>query len=178
MQTKPKSNSTITHKVDGNTIIFQARGKSPEPDKPGPVVGETALDLTKVHESLHRRAEIHGWIQRISDAAAISRNPETGQPATATDKLNAMARLVDHYMTGTSDWSPTRSRAIGSDEVLLARVLAEVYTDRTPERIREYVAGLRAAERAAILAKFKDVADRIRGEMTADVDADALLKDL
>lgn len=178
MQTKPKSNSTITHKVDGNVITFQARGKSAEPDKPGPVIGETSLDLTKVHDGLHRRAEIHGWIQRISDAAAISRNPETGLPATAGDKLSAMDRLVQHYMSGTGDWSPVRSRAIGSDETLLSRVLTEVYPDKTPERIREYVTGLRSAERSAILTKFKDIADRIRAENSADVDAEALLKDL
>jgi hypothetical protein len=178
MQTKAKSNSTITHKVDGNVITFQARGKSIEPDKPGAIVGETSLDLTKAHENLRKRAEIHGWIQRISDAAALPFDKDTKRFASPEEKLAAMDRLVQHYMTGTQDWSPVKSRAIGTDEVLAARVLQEVHTDKTPERIREFVAGLRAAERTAILAKYKEVADRLRGEMSQDVDADALLAGL
>jgi hypothetical protein len=199
MLNKPKANSVISARLDGETIVFQVRGKSAEPDKPGPIVGETKLDLTKVATGLHRRAEIHGWIQRISDAAAISRDPKTGQPATAGTKLEAMSRLVDHYMTGSADWSPTRSRAIGTDETLLARTLqwiAEnepkrlarlVGKDRTEEQvkeqftaeyIREKVAGWRSQERTALLTKFKDVADMLRAESATDVDAEALLKDL
>jgi hypothetical protein len=196
MLNKPKANSVISARLDGETIVFQVRGKSAEPDKPGPIVGETKLDLTKVATGLHRRAEIHGWIQRISDAAAISRDPKTGHPATAQTKFEAISRLVDHYMTGSADWSPTRSRAIGTDEVLLARTLQWIVEneperlcrdDRTEEQvkeqftadyIREKVAHWRPQERTALLAKFKDVADMLRAESASDVDAEALLKDL
>lgn len=169
---KKHRKASIARKIDGNRLIFQVRGPSPDGETAGPVIGEAVLDISKVHETLHREAEIHGWSQRIGDTAAMS------QGSSAAEKLAAMQKLCDHYNSGTAEWSPTRTRAIGSDEVLLARVLAEVYTDRTAERIREYVAGLRAAERNAILAKFKDIADRIRAESATDVDAEELLKDL
>jgi hypothetical protein len=196
MLNKPKANSVITSILDGETIVFQVRNKSAEPDKPGTILAEARLDLTKVHSSLHKRAEIHGWIQRIADAAAISRDPKTGHPATAKTKLDAISRLVDHYMTGSADWSPNRQRAIGSDEVLLARTLQWIIEneperlcrdDRTEEQvkeqftseyIREKVAGWRSQERTALLTKFADVADKLRQESAADVDAEALLKDL
>lgn len=169
---KKHRKSSVSRKIDGNRLIFQVRGPSPDGEAPGAIIGEAILDISRVHDSLHKEAEIHGWSQRIGDTAAMS------QGATAAQKLEAMQKLCEHYNSGTAEWSPTRSRAIGSDEVLLARVLAEVYADRTPERIREYVAGLRAAERNAILAKFKEIADRIRAESATDVDAEALLKDL
>jgi hypothetical protein len=196
MLNKPKANSVISARLDGETIVFQVRGKSAEPDKPGPIVGETKLDLTRIAHTLHKRAEIHGWIQRISDAAAISRDPKTGHPATAGTKLEAMTRLVEHYNSGNADWSPTRARAIGTDETLLARTLQWI-VENEPERlvrkdrtegqvkeqftgdyIREKVAGWRSQERTALLTKFKDVADMLRAESATDVDAEALLKDL
>lgn len=182
MQSKPKSNSTITHSVIGNVVRFQVRGKPTSADAPGPVLDTMELDLSAVHESHHRRAELHGWIQRISDAAAISRVVEGGveMAATPMHKAARMRRLIEHYMSGSADWSPMRERSgIGSDEALLARVMAEAYPDRSEEQVRSYVAARTAAERRALLesAKLKPIADRMRAERTQDIDAEALLAD-
>jgi hypothetical protein len=173
---KKHRKSSVERKLDGDIIILTVRGASPDGEALGPVVGTASLDMSKVHAGHHRNAEVHGWFQRIGDAAALP--TVNGLAPTAGMKLAEMQKLCEHYNSGSPEWSPTRTRAIGSDETLCSRVLLEEFPDKGAERIREYVVGLSAAERSAILAKFKDTADRLRAEMTADVDTEALLKDL
>ncbi len=123
---KAKSNSTITHAVsdDGNILTFTVLG-----------AGSFSFDRTKAHETMADRAEIHGWIQRISDGGAMSRNPDTGLPATPEDKLVRMQRIAAHYEGGATEWGmKSTSGAKGPDAGLiilaLARSLAEGDIDR------------------------------------------------
>jgi len=66
-----KSNSVITHEIGDQRITFTVVG-----------VGDMVMDLTKLNTAIIQRAAMHGMIQRISDAAAISRDPENGNPST------------------------------------------------------------------------------------------------
>jgi aryl-alcohol dehydrogenase-like predicted oxidoreductase len=50
-------------------------------------------------------AEDYGWLQRLSDTMAMSRDTETGLPATPQDKMARLQTLVDHYMSGSADWN-------------------------------------------------------------------------
>lgn len=174
MQTKPKSNSIMTTVLsqDGNTITFKVAG-----------AGECILDLTKLSEANRIRAIQHGMTQRISDGAALSRNPETGKPATPADKLAAMKVLVDHYNSGTSEWS--RARAASGPTYtngLLGECLKRLYPEKSEERIAAYLKGLKPSERTQLLAsdKIRPIAEQIRNEAAATikVDADKLLAGL
>lgn len=92
-----RANAVVTTTQEGNVLVFNVQG-----------AGETRLDLAKLSAGVKERAMLHGLIQRVSDRAAISRNPENGQAATPQDKLARMQALVDWYNTGTGEWSPTR----------------------------------------------------------------------
>ena len=96
--TGKRANWTIAHKIEGQLVKFAVKG-----------AGELVLDVAKVHVANRTRAEMHGFVQRISDAAAMARDSKTGASATPQEKFEAMRRLVEHYMAGGEEWSPARS---------------------------------------------------------------------
>lgn len=112
MQEKAKSNSTITHRrVDGK-IEFTVLG-----------AGVFTFDPDKVSAENRARAMIHGFLQRISDRAAISRNPENGQPATPQDKFERMKAMAEHYESGTTEWGLRAPATPGVDSGLTIRAM-------------------------------------------------------
>lgn len=134
-----KANSIIgTEVLPGGFIRFVVKG-----------AGDRTLDLNRVHEANKEHAAIHGFIQRISDAAAIGRNPDNGQAASPADKLEAMSRLIEHYESGTPDWS--RVREAGPKGGYLFEALCRLYAiSKTPEQIRAYLDGLTDKQQAAL----------------------------
>lgn len=92
---KPKSNSVVTvQQNEDGTIAVQILG-----------AGLVTFDPTKASEKVKAHAMFHGFKQRLADAAAMSRNTDTGKAATPTEKEAAIRELADFYMTGTEDWS-------------------------------------------------------------------------
>ncbi len=114
MQTKAKGNSVITHALEGDKITFTVLG-----------AGAVTMDTEKLHDDIMQRAAIHGLIQRISDAAAIGRDPETGRSASPAEKLAAMTELVAYYETGTADWKRTGTGE-GSGKSITIEAIARV----------------------------------------------------
>jgi hypothetical protein len=177
MQSKPKSNSVITHEVVGdpemseqNTIIFNVLG-----------AGKTMLETGRLSRQNLYRAAIHGMIQRISDAAAISRDPETGKPATPAEKLAAMSALVEHYHSGTSEWSRVGVGG-GPKGGFLFEALVRMYPAKTAEDIRTWLDGQSKSAQAALRAnpKVAAIISTIRDErlVGTDVDTEALLAEI
>lgn len=107
MQTKPKSNSIVTSAYDAarNVITFTVLD-----------VGECELDLNKVAEANMRRAAVHGWNQRIPDAAAIGVADKEGNVIPRAErnriKYERMNELCRHYESGSEEWS-RRGPSIG-----------------------------------------------------------------
>lgn len=170
MNTKAKSNSVITHSADeSGAITFDVLG-----------VGKLHFNLSKVSTVNEQRAMIHGFIQRISDAAAISRDPETGEAATAQDKYDAMQRLVAHYESGTAEWSRRPVAGEGKSGGLLFKALCVMSAEtKSADEIREWMGtktkaqltALRNSPKvAAIIAELRPV--------SIEVDADALMDEL
>jgi hypothetical protein len=168
---KLRANAVVGFVATAETLTFSVKG-----------AGETTLTLAQVSENVMRRAAIHGLKQRVSDAAAQSRDPKTGASASAHDKLEAMVAIVEHYNSGSSEWRLKGTDRIGSDEVLLARALAEVYPDRDVAKLRTYVSGLTKPERTKLLmtGDIKVAADLIREAEAAvsTIDTDELLAKL
>jgi len=172
-----KSNSVINTTINAaeNTITFDVRG-----------AGSVTLNMAKLSEANLAYAALHGMKQRVSDAAAISRNPDNGQPATPQDKLDAMAALVAHYESGGDEWSVRKATGGAGTKPsgLTLRALAQVQGLPLAE-MRARVDGL--AERKGLtpaavlreLAKAPAVA-RVIAEMkaTSAPDADGLLGEL
>lgn len=132
-----KKSSIISTTFEGDVITFNVKD-----------AGTIALDLSKVSTENASHAMRHGFIQRISDAAAMSRNPADGSPASPEAKLVAMTRLVEHYESGTPDWS--RVREAGPKGGFLFEALCEMYPGKTPEDIRAFLDGLSDKEQAAL----------------------------
>lgn len=167
MQTKPKSNSIITHSLVDNVITFKVQD-----------AGAVELDMAEISTAVINHAAVHGMIQRVSDGAAKSRDAITGKPASPGEKLAAMIRIVDHYMTGTTDWNLTREG--GSEGGLLFRALCAARSKTDPEKIREFIDELKGSEKTALLNSptVKPHADEIRAASTKGIDTDKLLKGL
>ena len=174
--TKKRANSIITTTYDNGGITFHVTG-----------VGELSLPFADLSPEVVRRATIHGFIQRVSDAAALSRNADTGKPATPQEKFAEMEKLVAHYRTGTTEWSVKRASSGGESREggLTLRALASVQkTDVATMREKvEKMAEKTGVTTRAILAKLATQASvcaeiaRIRAQ-TVTVDADELLAEL
>lgn len=142
--------------------------------------GETiSLSVDELTTEMQHTAMLHGLKQKLVDAAAISRNPDTGRSATIDDKYNAVKEVYDRLLSG--QWNKNReSGAVKGG--LLFRALCRFYPDKTPEAIRTFLEAKTAEQKtalrkvpkiAAIIATLKD-----DDTDTDGVDTDALLDEL
>lgn len=166
MNTKAKSNSVITHEIESDGIIvFNVLG-----------AGKISFDLASVNAANKLQAMTHGFIQRISDAAAISRDPETGKPATPEEKFEAMLRLVKHYESGASEWRIAGVGGVARSSVLLD-AMVQLYPTRTRDDLKAWLGAKSKTQRAA-LARSSRVAPIIAAMTPVSGDADAMLDEL
>lgn len=165
---KLKSNSVISREVSGTLVIFRVNG-----------AGQTVLDLTKLHPNVASHALIHGMCQRVQDAAAISRDTKTGKPADPQTKLEAMAELVDHYNSGTAEWSLRREGG-GIGRSYLLNALCQLRPEKPREEVQSWIKSLSDKERRALEnhSDIKPLIDAQRAQGAEDVDTDELLKGL
>ena len=179
MQIKPKSNSVVTHQQmpDGALRIN--------------VLGAGVVDFypSKASAECRERAETHGWLQRLVDAAAIAaaEYPREATPeqraaikkAHASAKLDAIVEVVGHYHTGTVDWRLVATGGSGDGGVLFT-ALCRLNPDATSAQVREFVSELTTGEKTALMVQDENVKamiDTIRAERAPkDLDTSAILK--
>jgi hypothetical protein len=105
---KVKSNSTITHEwLHDGRIKFAVRG-----------AGERVFDPRLASTECKHFAQMPGFTQRVSDGGALSRNPDTGLPATPQDKWAKMNRIMDHYESGATIWEMRAAARVQDDAAL------------------------------------------------------------
>lgn len=138
------------------------------------------LSTSQISGDIGRQAMLHGLKQKLVDAAAISRNPDTGRSATVDDKYNAVREVYDRLLTG--QWNKNRAEGSGTSGGLLFRALCKMYAAKTPEAIREYLDKRTPDQKTALrkLDKIAAIIETLRAEKpdVAGVDADALLAEL
>lgn len=121
MQTKPKSNSIITSRYDEarNVIIFTVVGQ-----------GDLKLDLGKVSKANLARAAIHGFNQRIPDAAALGVTDKDGAVIPRDErtriKFRRMEELCLHYESGTEEWGRKGTGDGGGSRSITIEAIARV----------------------------------------------------
>ena len=124
-------------------------------------------------------ALMHGLKQKLVDAAAISRNPDTGRSATVADKFNAVKVVYDRILGGS--WNVGRGDGQPGGG-LLFKALCRMYPAKTPEALRTYLAGKSKEEQAALRKnpKVAAIIEELRVETAkeVDVDSDAMLEEL
>ena len=140
-----------------------------------------AIRATDLSPTIVAQAIIHGLKQKLVDAAAISRNPETGRAASVQDKFDAVKEVYDRLLAG--EWNKRREGGSGASGGLLFRALCRMYDGKkTADDIRAFLEGKTDAEKAALRknSKVAAIIEEIRAESAkdGDVNADELLADL
>lgn len=94
-EAKVRANAVVTMTKMDNKLIFTVKG----------VAEKLTFDIDKVSAENQARAMVHGFKQRIGDGAALSADTETGKAASPEAKFARMKALVDHYMSGSTEWA-------------------------------------------------------------------------
>ena len=141
---------------------------------------ELALAASQLTNDVMEYAIFHGLKQKLVDAAAISRNPETGRAASVEDKYQAVKTVYDRLLAG--QWNAVREGG-GATGGLLLQALCRMYAGRkTPEELKAFLADKSDAEKTALRKnpRVAAIIEEIRAEQgkTASIDTDELLEEL
>ena len=130
-----KSNSVMScDRVGGLLVWTYSDGKKLE------------FDPTKAG-AVREDAEYNGWKQKIADAAAISRDSETGKPATVAAKREAMEAVVANLYAG--QWNATREGSERSSQLFDA-VMAHYAGKKSADAVRKYLKDMSKEQRDAL----------------------------
>lgn len=174
---KARAGSVISvTRMDGK-LIFNVAG-----------AGSLTLDPDKVSAENRSRAMYHGFEQRVRDAGALLRNTDNGATASPADKLASMQRIVEHLMSGATEWAIKATADGGTDSGLTIMALMRVKgwdIDQANSQI-EKIALAKGIERKDVLANLAKNPDIIRavGDIKAEraaksaVDASDLLGEM
>ena len=142
--------------------------------------GQTlSMHVSQIGVDVAAYALMHGLKQKLVDAAAISRNPDTGRSATIDDKYNAVREVYDRLLSG--QWNKNRADGATTKGGLLFRALCLMYADKTPEAIKAFLDKKTAAEKTALrnTAKIAAIIATLKEDVADDgIDADSLLDEL
>lgn len=138
------------------------------------------LRLGQLNADIATQAMWHGLKQKLVDAAAIGRDPDTGRSATIDDKYDAVREVYDRLLAG--EWNKTREGGTATGGLLL-RALMMVYPNKTREQLVDYLASKSATEKTALRTKVPKIVDAIEELKCKNVkdgvfDADTLLSEL
>ena len=170
-----KRNVTITA-----TIVMNAEGH------PGGLAlqfanGESlGLTAAQLPNNILEHAVWHGLKQKLVDAAAISRNLETGRAASVEDKYQAVKTVYDRLLAG--QWNAVREGG-GATGGLLLQALVRMYAGRkTADELKAFLADKSDAEKTALRKnpRVAQIIEDIRAEQgkAANIDTDELLGEL
>ncbi len=138
------------------------------------------VPVNDLSDAIFRQAAVHGITQKLIDAAALSRDPETGKPATPADKYARVKAVADRLMAG-GPWNALKV-AGPKGGVLFAALVTMYAGKRSPEQVREWLDGKTKAEQHALRTnpQVADVVRKIEAEYAAKsgVDSDAMLGEL
>lgn len=175
MQTKQKSNTIVTTRLEGDRIVFAVAGQ-----------GELTFDPAKAAQSNRLHAEIHGWVQRIVDKAAIGVTDKDGNVIPRTErsrmKYHAMNEVITHYESGSEDWSMKGQRVVADDELTIRAVMAvkSMSYDDVQASINRQSEALQT-KRSAVLAALrgnKAVAEKMAELRPVNPKGDEILESL
>lgn len=168
--------ATIKSEIDleNGSVVFEVFGQ------------RHVLQMNNLSPEVAQYAAYHGMKQKISDAAALSRNVETGASATPAEKARVIGEMVRHFNEGGS-WSTRAStgESTGGGSIVL-RALAAIQgvgVEEMGERIDRLAERKGTTRRALLmkLAKQPDVAAKVqelRPAPKGTPDADSLLDEL
>jgi hypothetical protein len=133
--------------------------------------------LTATCSDVQRKAMLHGFKQRISDAGAMSCDQTTGASPSPEARIERMRRVAERLASG--EWELERKGGTGGGSDVLARALAEVFA-KPLDVIRPWLKAKSPAEREALKAdkKVAKVLTRMTAEASKGVDTSGLVGEL
>lgn len=151
---------------------------------------EVALD--NLTDEIRNRAVLHGIVQKVSDAAAISKADLSGDAAKdAATKLEAMRAVAERISGPDGEWSKRSGDGSGPVQGVIYRAFEEWAIARakkakkelTPEQVRAVYDAKSRADQLALrtVPEIAAIIERLKaekGSKAATVDADSLLGDL
>ena len=159
---KKRANSIITVSRFDNKLTFAFAG-----------VGQFVFDPDKVSAENRARAMMHGFEQRIRDAAALSVDRDTGRSATPQEKHDAALRIAEHLMSGSTDWNlrPAATGGVDAGLTILALMRVRGLDIDGANALVDKIASAKGLDRKAVLANMATKnAEIIRA--TADIKAE------
>ena len=139
------------------------------------------LKLEQLSPAIRHAAMMHGLKQKLVDAAAIARNPDTGRSATIDDKYAAVREVYDRITAPNGTWNKVREAGGGDTKVkggLLVRAMMRL-TGKDNAAIVAYINDLSKEEVAALRKnpRVQDAIAAIQAEQTKTdgIDSDSLL---
>jgi len=173
---KKRVNSIITVSRFDNKLTFAFAG-----------VGQFTFDPDRVSAENRARAMMHGFEQRIRDAAALSVDRDTGKSATPQAKHDAARKIAEHLMSGATEWNmrPTASSGVDAGLTLMAMMRVYGKTLDEAEAIVATTCTKREIDRAAALKLWassdkiaKAILDIKRERLDAATGSDDLLDEI
>lgn len=128
-------------------------------------------------DNIQTQCRAYGAREKMTNAASLSRDPETGLPATAAAKRERVLRVIEAMMAG--QWE-VRGAGVTSDDTILMQAIAEA-CEIGADAARETVLAWSTTERRAMTEDptIAPIFQRLRAEATkraaAGVDTTALL---
>ena len=161
----------VTNEIDGRPCALHLKFANGQ---------ELAITASQLSNHVMEYAIFHGLKQKLVDAAAISRNQETGRPATVEDKYQAVKTVYDRLLAG--QWNAVREGG-GATGGLLLQALVRMYAGRkTAEELKAFLADKSDAEKTALRKnpRVAAIIEDIRAETgkAANIDTDELLGEL
>lgn len=146
--------------------------------------GETlTVDSTTLDPTIAQAALMHGLKQKLIDAAAISRDPETGRTATIDDKYAAVRTVFDRITRAENpSWNIIRGTSEGGNKGgLLVRAMMRL-TSKSRDEITSFLEDKSKEEMAALRKnpRIEEIMSQLRAESanTSGIDSDSLLDGL
>ena len=169
MNDTTKRNATITATIDNSTLSLTFANDE-----------TLTMRVDALNSDVQHYAMMHGLKQKLVDAAAISRNPETGRAASVEDKYQAVKAVFDRLLTG--QWNAVREGGNGGGGLLL-QALCRMYAGRkTPDELKAFLADKSDAEKTALRKnpRVAQIIEDIRAETgkVVNIDTDELLGEL
>ena len=161
----PAVTCTVEYDQNGNTVrqCYQFANDS-----------QITVTAGAFPHAIWEHAKWHGIKQKLMDAAALSRNPETGRSATIGDKYDAMKTVFDR-MSIDGQWNAvTRGPSGPKIDGTLLMALVRLYPAKSPAALREYLGGKSTAEQTAMRGnpKIAPMIAIIVAEMAAAANTD------
>ena len=160
--------AVVGHEVDAasGVITFSVLG-----------AGQFQFDPNACTEEVREAAMLHGFVQKLSDKAAIQRDAKTGRSATPKEKHDRMWELAEHLMGGGA-WVMRVASAARLNRACLFAAIAGV-RNVAPEKVAAKFQGYEDKVLQTFLT-HKDIAAEY-SRLTAPADssaADAMLETL